>query len=56
MTFVKEENINLTTMEQLYIFIINCELFKKITKLYEGACFGHVIWRMPKLVHKKTII
>jgi hypothetical protein len=42
-TFVKEEGINLATMEQLYIFIINCELLKILTELYEGACIGHVM-------------
>jgi hypothetical protein len=41
--FVKEEGINLATMEKLYISIINCELLKIFKELYEGTCFGHVM-------------
>jgi hypothetical protein len=39
--FVKDENINLSTMVTTMCSIINYEPLK-ILRVYEGTCFGHV--------------
>jgi hypothetical protein len=42
--FVKDENINLAMMVTFIQFIINYEPLK-ILKVYEGTCFGHVMYK-----------
>jgi hypothetical protein len=44
-TFVKDEGNNLGTMATTLRSIIDCELFKRL-RVYEGTCFGHVMFKM----------
>ncbi len=41
---MKNESNNLIVMAPIFRPIINCE-FLKIIKVYEGTCFGHVIFK-----------
>jgi len=43
--FVKHEGNNLGTMVTTLQLIINCELLK-LLRVYEGTCFGHVMFKM----------
>jgi hypothetical protein len=42
--FVKDENIDLTTMATTMHSIIDCELLK-ICRVYEGTWFGHLMFK-----------
>jgi hypothetical protein len=47
-TFVKHEGTNLVATTTLH-FIIGCEPLK-ILKVYEGTCFGHVMFKACQYV------
>jgi hypothetical protein len=43
--FVKDEDNNLRTMATTLHSIIDCELLK-LLQVYEGICFGHVMFKV----------
>jgi hypothetical protein len=42
--FVKDEGSNLISMASVLCSIIDCQLLK-LLKVYEGTCFGHVMYK-----------